>query len=64
MPILVEGELEYEVERILMHRDIKLKKGSKREFFIKWLGYGPEHCTWESESNLVNAPDAIKDYWD
>jgi hypothetical protein len=64
MPLLVEGELEYEIERILMHRDIKLKKATKREFFIKWLGYGPEHCTWEPESHLQNAQEAIKDYWD
>ena len=64
MPIIIEGELENEVEGILMHRDIKLQKSTKREYFIKWLGYGPEHCTWEPESHLQNAQDAIKDYWD
>ena len=64
MPITVEGELEYEVERILMHRELKLKKGIKREYLIKWSGYGPEHCTWEPEAHLQNAQDALQDYWD
>jgi len=64
MPITVEGELEYEVERILMHRELKLKKGTKKEFFIKWSGYGPEHCTWEPEAHLQNAQEALQDYWE
>jgi hypothetical protein len=64
MPIVIEDELEYEVERILMHRELKLKKGIKREFFIKWVGYGPEHCTWEPEAHLQNAQEALQEYWE
>jgi hypothetical protein len=63
IPIEIEGEYEYEVERILMHRDRKHGKGSRREYYIKWTGYGPEHCTWESEKNLANAPECLEDYW-
>jgi hypothetical protein len=64
MPITIDGELEYEVERILIHRELKLKKGIKREFLIKWVGYGPEHCTWEPEAHLQNAQEALHDYWE
>ena len=64
MPLVVDGELEYEVERILLHKDIPMKKGTKREYYVKWKGYGPEHCTWEPESHLQHAPDCVKDYWE
>jgi hypothetical protein len=64
MPLVVEGELEYEVERILLHKDITLKKGTKREYYVKWKGYGPEHCTWEPEAHLQHAPDCVKEYWE
>ena len=64
-PTLVDGELEYEVERILLHRDKHPVRGYKikREFLIKWLGYGPEHNTWEPEANLKNCPELLSEYW-
>lgn len=38
---LVENKKQVEV-------DCKLRRqGSKREFFERWLGYGPEHNSWE-----------------
>ena len=44
VPIEIEGELEYEVERIL---DKRINKQSRRrdsvEYLVKWLGYGHEH---------------------
>ena len=63
VPIEVDGELEFEVEKILLHREKKTNKVVKKEYYIKWLGYGPEHCTWEPESNLNNASDILNDYW-
>jgi hypothetical protein len=64
-PTLVDGELEYEVERILLHRDRHPVRGykMKREFLIKWLGYGPEHNTWEPEANMTNCPELLSAYW-
>ena len=64
-PPLVDGELEYEVERILLHRDKHPvhKYKVKREFLIKWLGYGPEHNTWEPQANLSNCPELLSAYW-
>ena len=49
-------ELEYEVESMLLHRDKHHVRGYKikHEFLIKWLGYGPEHNTWEPQTNKTN----------
>ena len=63
-PILFEDEhLEYEVERILSHRDRHLKSGLKRDYLVQWKGYGPEHNTWEPMSHLANAAVLISEYW-
>ena len=63
-PILIEGEEEFEVDRILDHRDRKLrKKGSARQFLVKWLGYGPEHNSWEPEKNLHKCQQSLSIYW-
>ena len=55
----MEGELEWEVEEILLHREIKRRKDTKIEYYIKWAGYGPEHSTWDPESNLQNEPKPL-----
>ena len=67
LPVEIQGELEFEVEKIIAHREKKVGTKSKpiikKEYFIKWTGYGPEHCTWEPESHLANAAECIRDYW-
>jgi hypothetical protein len=47
----INGLPEYNIEEILDCED----KGSQYEkmFLVKWLGYGPEHNTWEPESGLT-----------
>lgn len=60
-PELIEGEWEFEVESILSHRFLR---NNKTEFLVKWLGYGPEHNTWEPEANCANCPDKVTEYWD
>jgi hypothetical protein len=63
-PIMIDGDIEFEVETILSHRDKKRGRGTTREYLVKWTGYGPEHNTWEPERHLSNCPDSIKAYWD
>ena len=48
-PLLLEGDLMWEVDRVLLHRERKSGRKVLREFLISWLGYGPEHNTWEPE---------------
>ena len=63
-PILIEGDEEFEVDRILDHKDKFVNKTrTTREYLVKWLGYGPEHNTWEPERNLQNCQEALGNYW-
>jgi RNase H-like domain found in reverse transcriptase/Reverse transcriptase (RNA-dependent DNA polymerase)/Integrase zinc binding domain/Chromo (CHRromatin Organisation MOdifier) domain/Retroviral aspartyl protease len=64
LPIELEDNFEYEVERVLMHREIKYRKSTKLQYLIKWVGYGVEHNTWEPKENLTNCDELIKIYWD
>ena len=57
-PVLVDGELEYEVEAILRHRG----KGAQRRYLILWKGYPLSEATWELEFHLLNAPNILADY--
>ena len=61
--LLIEGEVEFEVDRILDHRDRPLRKGQAHQYLVKWLGYGPEHNTWEPEQNLQNCQQSLRMYW-
>jgi hypothetical protein len=59
-PTMVDGELEYEVERVESHRFVG---HGKLQFLVKWLGYGVEHNTWEPEANCANCPEKVSEYW-
>ena len=62
-PIEIDGELEWEVEEILLHREVKKGKTKRNEYYVNWAGYGPEHSTWEPERNVQNSPEALELYW-
>eukprot|EP01117_Protostelium_nocturnum_P018171 TRINITY_DN7543_c0_g1_i2.p1 TRINITY_DN7543_c0_g1~~TRINITY_DN7543_c0_g1_i2.p1 ORF type:complete len:416 (+),score=139.49 TRINITY_DN7543_c0_g1_i2:49-1296(+) len=53
----------YVIETILDHRFavIKGRKTKKREYLVKWEGYGDEHNTWEPEINFKT--ESLKIYW-
>ena len=56
-----DGEL-YAVEALLSYRDRRVGRGrTKREYLVKWLGYGSEHNTWEPESMITQT--AIDEFW-
>jgi hypothetical protein len=62
-PIEIDDSLEYEVERVLGHREVKRGKKIRKEFLVKWLGYDHEHNTWEPEKHLTHCGDLLADYW-
>jgi Chromo (CHRromatin Organisation MOdifier) domain len=63
IPLDIDGEIEYEVEQILLHRDVKIGKRTRREYLIKWLGYGHEHNSWENSTNL-HCDKLVATYWE
>lgn len=52
----VEAEGNYEVAKIISFKQNKINK--KRDFLVRWKGWGPEGDTWEPEDNL-DCPDLI-----
>jgi hypothetical protein len=50
LPLEVDGELEYHVEAIL---DDAQRYG-KKWYLVKWLGFGPEHNSWEPEAYVAD----------
>ena len=62
-PTIVDGEEEYEVDSIINHRDIKRGKSTRREYLVRWKGYGIEHDEFIPEKDLKNAQAKIVEYW-
>jgi len=73
-PLIIDGEMEYEVEDILQFRTLRTNQRAKRdgtltkgrerkEYLVKWKGYGYEHCTWEPETNLTHCHELLQAFW-
>jgi len=58
LPVIIEGEEEYEVEKVINKR----KKYGRWEYLVRWKGYTAEEDLWEREENLKNAREAVEDY--
>ena len=66
-PFSFDGETYYHVERILDDRlSTRGRKSPHRQYLVKWLGYGPEHNSWEPAENLEQseAGTTIANYWE
>jgi len=61
--VIIKGEEEWEVERILNKRRVK----GKDKYLVRWKGFTVESDTWKGRENLENAKEAIeefeKEYW-
>jgi len=57
-PVVVEGEEEWEVEKILNKRKVR----GKNKFPVRWKGFTAEGDTWESQENLQNAGNVLKEF--
>jgi len=57
LPIVIDGEVEWEVEEILDSRWHR----RRFQYLIKWKGYGREHNSWESASE-VSAPELTVEF--
>ena len=52
-PVQLDGELGYEVERIVDRRVRRTRGRPKVEYLVKWLGYETAENTWEPRQNLL-----------
>jgi hypothetical protein len=52
-PDIMEGEEYFRIDRLLDHRVKGKGKNATHEYLVKWLGYGPEHDTWEPEAGVA-----------
>ena len=59
--LFLDGDEQYEVKTVLAVREAR---HNKKEFLVKWLGYGPENNTWEPERNLTNCSEVLKTFYD
>jgi hypothetical protein len=54
-PIVINSQPEYEVEKVIGSR----KHHNRREYLVKWKGYGDHENSWEPTANLTNAKELI-----
>jgi hypothetical protein len=63
LPINVDGELEYEVEKVYGHRDVKSGNRLRREYLVRWKGYGVEYDEYVPVANFGDSLECIQEYW-
>ncbi|SOV04618.1 uncharacterized protein UDID_17154 [Ustilago sp. UG-2017a] len=60
-PVEVESDLEYEVEQIINSK-VDHRYRDPLFYLVRWVGYGPDHNSWEPASNLTHASDLLADF--
>jgi len=56
--VIIEGEKEFEVEKILNKRMVR----GKEKFLVRWKGYTAEEDTWENKKNLKNVKKLVEEF--
>jgi hypothetical protein len=56
---LDDGDLAYQVDSLLDKRTRNIGRRKVVEYLVKWAGYGPEHNSWEPDTN-INDPALIE----
>ena len=57
-PIIVDGELEWEIEAIKSHWTVH----GKQQYLVSWAGVDSSEDQWVLESELENARQLLSDY--
>ena len=56
--LIIKGQEEFKVEKILNKRIIK----EKEKFLVRWKGYIAEENTWENRVNLENTKKLVEEF--
>ena len=56
--VIIEGEKEFKVEKILNKRTVR----GKEKFLVRWKGYIVEEDTWENRENLENMKELVEEF--
>ena len=62
-PDLIEGEYEFEVEKILDAKWFGKGKTRHVKWLVQWKGYNSKESTWEPLSNLKNAFEVLDEFY-
>ena len=57
-PVIIEGEKEFKIEKIVNKRTVRRKK----RFLVRWKGYMAEEDTQENRKNLKNAKELVEEF--
>ena len=57
-PVIIEGEEEFEIEKILNKRIVR----GKKKFLVQQKGYIAEGDTWKSRENLKNMKELVEEF--
>jgi len=58
LSVVIKGEEEYKVEKILNKRKFR----GKDRYLVQWKGYIAEEDTWKPRENLENARDLVEKF--
>jgi len=56
--VIIEGEEEFKVEKILNKRVVR----EKEKFLVRWKGYTAKADTWKGRENLKNTEELVKEF--
>ena len=58
LPVQIEGEKEYKIEKILDRQDVR----GKLKYLVRWKEYTAEEDTWKRLENLENTMKLVKEF--
>ena len=58
LPVEIEGEKEYKIEKILDRQDVR----GKLKYLVRWKEYTAEEDTWKRLENLENTMNLVKEF--